>query len=396
MRQLIISLAFVLLIVSGCIYLPALPGTPGAENAQPPVISTFDALPDIVTAGNRASLSWTVTGARSMSVDNGVGTVALKGTRTVMPDATTVYTLTATNQFGTVTATARVLVTGTGTVPVPVPVPAAANQPVINSLTVEPSAVSTGGTASLSWNIANATSASLNQGIGTVNPVSGTQSISPTVTTTYVLTAVNKAGSVSRGIVVAVSGGTTGQIPGETIAALNLVQAESGSLIKSSATYTKSSAVCAGDNTANLASRAFLSFDLTSLPPTANVTEAVLDFAGNTALGSPTYSVANWGNMGAMEVYQVQYGLLENAARIAYESAMSSVGSLKWTEAANAPLKLDVTLDSNGNNVVQQLMDNAQSRCQFRVQFFTSTNWDSKADQLCLEGAVLRVKYTLR
>ena len=85
---------------------------------------------------------------------------------------------------------------------------------------------------------------------------------------------------------------------------------------------------------------------------------------------------------------------MENLGRIAYESSTSLVGSLKLT-GADTPLKLDVTLDSAGNNVVQQLMNNAQSRCQFRVQFFTSTNWDSKADQLCLEGALLQVKYTI-
>jgi hypothetical protein len=182
---------------------------------------------------------------------------------------------------------------------------------------------------------------------------------------------------------------------GERVAALNLVQAESGSLVKSAATYSKSGAVCAGDNTANLATRAFLSFDLTTLPPAARVTEAVLDFTGNTVRGAPTYSNANWGNMGAMEVYQYQYGSMENAGRLAYESTMSSVGSLKLTNTANTPLQLDVTLDGNGNNIVQGLMDNAQSRCQFRVQFFTSTNWDSTADQFCLDGALLRVKYSL-
>jgi hypothetical protein len=182
---------------------------------------------------------------------------------------------------------------------------------------------------------------------------------------------------------------------GERVAALNMVQAESGSLVKNAATYSKSAAVCAGDNTANLATRAFLSYDLTALPPAARITEAVLDFTGNTVLGAPTYSNANWGNMGAMEVYQYQYGSLENAGRLAYESTVSSVGSLKLTNSANMPLQLDVTLDGNGNNVVQGLMDSAQSRCQFRVQFFTSTNWDSTADQFCMDGALLRVKYTL-
>jgi len=321
MRQLLIALAFVLVMAPGCIYIRPFPAAPGPDKVQPPPTATLDAIPDVV--------------------------------------------------------------------------PATSNQPVINSFTVAPSSITAGDTAMLAWNIANATSASLNQGIGKVNPVSGTQSILPVGTTTYVLTAANGAGSVSMGIVVIVSGTVTGQLRGERSAALNLVRAESGSLVKSAATYSKYSAVCAGDSAANFASRAFLSFDLTALPPTANITEAVLDFTGNTALGSPTYSNANWGNMGAMEVYQYQYGSLENAGRIAYESTTPSVGSLKLTDAANAPLKLDVTLDSNGNNVVQQLMDKAQARCQFRVQFFTSTNWDSKADQLCLEGAVLRVKYTL-
>lgn len=182
---------------------------------------------------------------------------------------------------------------------------------------------------------------------------------------------------------------------GERVAALNLVQAESGSLVKSAASYSRSAAICAGDNAANLASRAFLSFDLTSIPPAAKVTEAVLDLTGNTAQGNPSYSKANWGNMGAMEVYQYQYGSLESLGRIAYESTASPAGSLKLSEAGDTPLTLDVTLDGSGNNLVQQLMDSAQSRCQFRVQFFTSTNWDSKADQICLDGAVLRVKYTV-
>lgn len=389
MRRLLLALTFALTLIQGCIYLPAIPGAPVTVNVQQPVIAAFDAAPDIVSAGGRATLSWTVTGAQSVSIDNGIGNVALKGTRTVMPDTTTVFTLTADNQAGTVTATARVMVTGAGTAP------ATAAQPVINSFTVTPSSISAGGSASLGWNISNASSASLNQGIGSVNPVSGTRLISPAETTTYILTAASEAGSVSRGIVVAVAGTAAGQPQGENVATLNLILAESGSLIKSSANYSRSGAVCAGDSSGNLASRAFLSFDLTSLPPVAKVTEAILDFTGTTSLGNPAYSISNWGNMGAMEVYQIQYGLPGDLDRIAYESTASSVGGLKLTDVAGVPLQLDVTRDSNGNNVLQQLMNNAQSRCQFRVQFFTSTNWDSKADQLCLEGAVLRVKYTV-
>jgi hypothetical protein len=79
-----------------------------------PVISSFTAAPQVITSGSSATLNWGVTGADTVSIDNGVGTVAGSGSVAVNPAATTTYTLSATNGLGTTTATATVSVVPPG------------------------------------------------------------------------------------------------------------------------------------------------------------------------------------------------------------------------------------------------------------------------------------------
>ena len=81
--------------------------TPGAD---PPTISSFTANPVSVTEGDSSTLSWVVTGATTVSINQGIGAVALSGSVLVSPTATTTYTLTATNSAGTITATVTVTV----------------------------------------------------------------------------------------------------------------------------------------------------------------------------------------------------------------------------------------------------------------------------------------------
>jgi len=74
----------------------------------PPVISYFGAAPDTINAGQSTSLRWTVGGAKSLSIDHGVGVV--EGTSCqVTPTRTLLYILTATNASGS--CTAQVIVT---------------------------------------------------------------------------------------------------------------------------------------------------------------------------------------------------------------------------------------------------------------------------------------------
>jgi chitodextrinase len=75
-----------------------------------PVISSFTAIPSNVVPGQPVNLSWAVSGAASISIDNGVGNVTSLSTATVSPAQTTIYTLTASNSTDTSTATVKVTV----------------------------------------------------------------------------------------------------------------------------------------------------------------------------------------------------------------------------------------------------------------------------------------------
>lgn len=84
----------------------------GCAGASPttPIIISFSANPSTVTVGESSTLSWIVTHAASVTIDNGIAIVALTGTTGVNPTTTTTYTLTATNVAGSVTATTTVTV----------------------------------------------------------------------------------------------------------------------------------------------------------------------------------------------------------------------------------------------------------------------------------------------
>ena len=75
-----------------------------------PVILSFDADPGTINPEETSTLSWEVSGAATVSIDQGIGNVALSGTRDVSPGETTVYTLTATNEAGSVNATVQITV----------------------------------------------------------------------------------------------------------------------------------------------------------------------------------------------------------------------------------------------------------------------------------------------
>jgi chitodextrinase len=74
------------------------------QSAPVPTIISFGATPDSIIAGQSGTLSWNVSNATSMTVDNGVGTVTGSTSASVHPVISTIYQLTATNGFGSATA----------------------------------------------------------------------------------------------------------------------------------------------------------------------------------------------------------------------------------------------------------------------------------------------------
>ena len=75
-----------------------------------PVLTSFDAVPSTINSGSSATLSWTVSGATTVTIDNGVGDVSNTSFKSVTPSKTTTYTLTATNAGGSSTAKTSIIV----------------------------------------------------------------------------------------------------------------------------------------------------------------------------------------------------------------------------------------------------------------------------------------------
>ena len=80
------------------------------NGSNPPAVNSFAAIPATIQTGATTALTWDVSNADSISIDQGVG--AVTGTAVaVHPTANTTYTLTATNKKGSTTKTASVTVT---------------------------------------------------------------------------------------------------------------------------------------------------------------------------------------------------------------------------------------------------------------------------------------------
>jgi len=87
-----------------------------------PIVKFFSAEPTTIERGQASSLKWEITGAESVSINQGLGVVGnaapggatpavISGNRSVFPGSTTTYTLTASNSGGSVTESVTVNVT---------------------------------------------------------------------------------------------------------------------------------------------------------------------------------------------------------------------------------------------------------------------------------------------
>ncbi len=81
--------------------------------------------------------------------------------------------------------------------------PEVPDPPTISSFTATPSEIFSGNNSTLSWSASDATTVSINQGLGNVSST-GTQEVGPTVTTSYTLTATNSDGTVTQSCTVTV------------------------------------------------------------------------------------------------------------------------------------------------------------------------------------------------
>jgi hypothetical protein len=152
----------------------------------PPATSacTLSAVPTTIVQGSAATLSWTTNNVSNVSITN-VGSVSSSGSITVAPAQTTTYVLTGSGANGPVNCTATIVVV--------TPTP---NLPAC-TLSANPSSIRDGDTTTLSWTTTNATSFVIDQGVGSVSTGSGSRTVYPGGSRTYVGTATGPGGSVT-------------------------------------------------------------------------------------------------------------------------------------------------------------------------------------------------------
>jgi predicted secreted protein len=209
MRTIFVFLALSLLLVVGACKSP---------QAASPVINQFYASPASISQGDSCTLNWTVTGAEMVTIEPGPGAVPASGSRTVTPDATIVYELTA--NTGSVATSADTTVTVSAK-------PATVDMPVINLFESTPNSIVPGGIATLVWDVAGASSVSIDQSIGDVE-LQDRKGVIPSGTTSYTLTAVNDSDEVSASTRVVVMEPITAQMPAELVAQQIAQQAVAG------------------------------------------------------------------------------------------------------------------------------------------------------------------------
>jgi len=78
---------------------------------SPGIVTIFTASPATIKKGESSTLTWQTFDAEKVEIDQGIGEVAVGGTKTVSPTVTTTYKCTATSRDGSNFKTCTVTVT---------------------------------------------------------------------------------------------------------------------------------------------------------------------------------------------------------------------------------------------------------------------------------------------
>lgn len=181
-----------------------------------PLITSFDASPNSIKAGESAVLNWHVAETSNVTIEPDIGAAEPAGTSSVSPARTTTYKLTASNGAKKDVAYCTVTVEDNLTSPKDDQPTSQSNPmssqdnltsqktnltnqgslPTINFFDANPDMINKGESSNLTWSVSSATQISIEPGIGTVG-LTGSQRIFPIQNTTYTLIATNEFGNVN-------------------------------------------------------------------------------------------------------------------------------------------------------------------------------------------------------
>ena len=227
---------------------------PGYCFTTPPEI-VLTANPPIIDKGSSSRLIWTATDAVSCGNVGIVGSINSVPTESyvnlpangyidVSPADDTFYSAFCSNAFVSSYATVTVR-------PVNASLPGA-------TLTALPTSISSGQSSTLTYACTNATSASIDNGVGTLaTPASGTVPVTPSTTTTYTLICTNATGSATANATVTV---TPAIQPDLTASTVSPTTATVGTAVTLSSTISNNGSASTGAGFTNLFQRATNAF----------------------------------------------------------------------------------------------------------------------------------------
>ncbi len=155
-----------------------------------PRVIQFTANPMQIVVGDSTTLLWNVEDADEIEITPGLGKVDATGSRKVSPAETTVYTLRATNKFGTTSVNTTVEVLP---------------RVKINSFEVKPTLIKKPGEpVTFTWDVDNAVSVFIDGGIGPRPAKGSLTNAGPITTTTYTLTAIGRGSTANASVTVTV------------------------------------------------------------------------------------------------------------------------------------------------------------------------------------------------
>ena len=319
-------------------------------NAAAPSISSFNATPTSVAPGQNSTLSWSVSNATSISINNGIGVVSASGSTTVSPAATTTYTLTASNSGGTSTAQTSVTVSSDTTAP---------SVPTISATAVSGSQIN------LSW-----TAATDNIGVAGYRLYRGSTLLIDTTARTYsdtgltqgttysyTVLAYDAAGNKSAQSVAATATTTTTDTQNPTV---NITSPSSNQTVSGTVTVSASASDNVGVTGVQfmldgssvgqeiLSSPYSMSWDTSAVQSGTHVLTAMAyDAAGNTAT-SPAVSVTVNNNTGG-NTYTTNFPLTENPISENGKWINGKTTGLDWANVTTTPGKaIGTESGSNG------------------------------------------------
>lgn len=230
----------------------------------------------------------------------------------------------------------------------------------IKAFSASPPGIKEGDWTTLSWDVSGVGSVNITPGVGDVAPM-GNRSVQPLQTTMYTIVATNEQGSTKATTEVSVT-----PTPSYSLI-LYSIAAEDGTIRNEGVTFEE---VYVGQDQMQKPMKAFLSFDISSVPPNAVIKSAQLDLTKSNIINSPF----PW--QGSLLMYNQSYGYrLDASNNMVY---LQNTPIFSWSYGFAATQMPDSYFTSPDMvKTVQTLVDLRSNRFKIQMQFEKSYYYPS-------------------